>query len=344
MKDSPIKEPLVTIIIVPRERFSFTRESLESIYQHTQTPFRLVCVDGGSPRAVQRYLQTQAREKGFQLIRTDHYLSPNHARNLGLRQANTKYIVFMDNDVIVTSGWLAELVRCGEETGAAIVSPLICQGAPVHQTIHCAGGESGVRQEIDSDQVKRHMIEKIYRQGQKLPQVRDQLQRQQTGLAEFHCMMARREIFDKLGPLDEGLLNTKEHVDLCIAVGQAGGTVYLEPRSVVTYLFGSSLKLADLPFYALRWSDDWELATLHRLRDKWNLAEDEYFRAKYKSLGWRRQMAITGPLSRRLAFGCNSRFLHKILIHLEKRLNRRLTTRYARKHLRSTQKEPALSH
>lgn len=42
-------EPEVTIVVSPRERFSYTRESLESIYEHTKAPFKLVYVDGGSP-------------------------------------------------------------------------------------------------------------------------------------------------------------------------------------------------------------------------------------------------------------------------------------------------------
>jgi GT2 family glycosyltransferase len=327
---SPISDALVTIVIVPRERFSFTRESLENLYANTEFPFKLVYVDGGSPSDVKRYLEAQAREKGFYLVRTDYYLSPNHARNVGMHQVDTKYVVFMDNDVIVAPAWLSELVGCAEETGAAIVSPLICHGTPIHETVHCAGGESGVREETDGDKVRRHIIEKIYKQGQKLLKVRDQLQRQQTGLAEFHCMMVRREIFKKLGPLDESLLNTKEHVDLCITVSQDGGLIYLEPRSVVTYVSSSSLKLADIPFYALRWSDAWELASLRHLRQKWNLTEDEYFGGKYQHLGWRRQMAITAPLSRRLALGYNNRALHRILIGIEKILNRRLTNRYAR--------------
>jgi GT2 family glycosyltransferase len=324
-----MREPVVTIIVVPREGFSLTRDSLESIYQHTETPFRLVYVDGGSPRTVQRYLEAQARKKGFHLIRTDYYLSPNRTRNLGLGQVSTKYVVFMDNDVIVAPGWLTELVRCAEETGAAIVSPLICHGTPVHETIHCAGGESGVREETDGDKVKRHIIEKIYRQGQKLPKVQDQLHRQPTGLAEFHCMMVRRDVLDQTGPLDEGLLNTKEHVDLCIMVAEAGGVVYFEPKSVVTYVYGR-LKPIDIPYYVLRWSDAWELASLHRLRDKWNLTEDDYFARRYKNVGWRRQMAITSPLSRCLALGQRSERLHAILVRLEKMLNRRLTNRYAR--------------
>lgn len=332
MELSGIAQAQVTIVVAPRERFSFTRESLESIYEHTEIPFKLVYVDGGSPSQIRLYLEAQALQNEFQLIRTDYYLSPNQARNLGLAQVNTKYVVFIDNDVVVTSGWLNQLVQCAEETGATVVSPLICQGTPVHEEVHCAGGESGVMLETKGEKVRRRIIEKIYKQGRRLSDVRDQLQRQQTGLAEFHCMMVRTEIFEQIGPLDEALLNTKEHVDLCILVVQAGGTVYLEPASVVTYVPGPPLELTDIPYYMLRWSDEWELASLQRLRDKWNLTEDEYFKNKYERLGWRRKMSIIQPLSRDLPFGCSSnRLVEKILVRMDKVLNRYLTTRYARR-------------
>jgi len=55
----------VTIVVVPRERFSYTCQSLESIYEHTQVPFELIYVDGNSPAPIQKYLKTQARVKGF---------------------------------------------------------------------------------------------------------------------------------------------------------------------------------------------------------------------------------------------------------------------------------------
>ncbi len=95
MEASVRENLLVTIVVVPRERFSYTRESLESIYKDTDYPFDLVYVDGGSPPRIKRYLEDIAREKQFQLIRTDYYLSPNRARNLGLGQVKTKYVVFM---------------------------------------------------------------------------------------------------------------------------------------------------------------------------------------------------------------------------------------------------------
>lgn len=323
-------DPQVTIVVSPRERFSLARESLESIYAHTEISFKLVYVDGGSPSEVRRYLEAQAHKQGFHLIRTNHYLSPNHARNLGLAQVDTQYVVFIDNDVIVTPGWLKPLVQCAEERGATVVSPVICQGTPVHEEIHCAGGEAHIWLDIKGENVRRRAREKIHSQGRRVADLRDQLKQEQTELAEFHCMLVRRSIFEQIGPLDEAIMNTREHVDFCITVTQAGGTVYLEPVSVVTYVPGPPLKWSDIPFYMLRWSDAWELTSLHRFRDKWDLTEDEFFKNRYKRLGWRRKQTIISPLVRQLAFGQKIRWLDKILSYTDKVLNRYLTNRFAR--------------
>jgi GT2 family glycosyltransferase len=130
--------------VVPRERFNYTRASLEALYRYTDRPLRVVYVDGGSPSRVQRYLESAARDRGFDLIRSDGLLAPNHARNLALAKVRTKYAVFIDNDVIVGPGWLPPLVRCAEETNAAVVGPLVCESLPLHSTIHFAGGDSHI--------------------------------------------------------------------------------------------------------------------------------------------------------------------------------------------------------
>lgn len=49
----------VTIVVSPRERFSYTRESLESIYQYSDLPFKLVYVDGNSPSHIKKYLENK---------------------------------------------------------------------------------------------------------------------------------------------------------------------------------------------------------------------------------------------------------------------------------------------
>lgn len=318
-------KPEVTIVVVPRERFSYTRQSLESIYEHTQVPFELVYVDGNSPNPIREYLEEQSKIKQFRLIRTDVYLSPNHARNIGLAEVNTPYLVFADNDVMVSPGWLEKLMQCAEETNADVVGPLMCQEEPVHEIIHFAGGES----HIWTDQLgRRRLREKMYRQGQRVSEVREKLQRQETELAEFHCVLVRRSIFDRIGSLDEAMMCTKEHLDFCMTVREAGGKVYFEPESVVTYVPGPPLKLYDVHFYMLRWSNAWTLTSLNRLREKWDLAEDGYFQSKYKKLGWRRRATLIDPLARKLTLGLGGRVLGKVLGQGDRLLNTIITNRH----------------
>ncbi len=327
-----MSEPQVTIIVSPRERFSYTRESLESIYENTQVPFKLIYIDGNSPKDISEYLQNQAQEKGFKLIRTDYYLIPNHARNIGLAEVDTKYVAFVDNDIIPASGWLKALIDCSEDTEATVVGPLMCQYLPIHEEIHFAGGESHI---VVDAKGRRRLREKMYKQGKQVTDPRVKLERTPTELCEFHCMLVRTEMFQHLGMLDEQMLNTKEHVDFCMNVAQSGYTVYFEPTSVVTYVPTSPMRFSDLHYYMLRWSDAWELKSLAKLREKWNLAEDGYFQHKYKALGWRRRNTILMPIINILTFGIQNEFIQKVLLYgffapVEKLLNRYLTARYAK--------------
>ncbi|MCC5614039.1 glycosyltransferase [Nostoc sp. CHAB 5836] len=324
-----MNKPKVTIVVSQRERFSYTRESLESIYENTQVPFSLIYVDGGSPRHIQRYLEEQAQERQFQLIRTEHYLAPNQARNLGLQQVDSEYLVFIDNDVIVNPGWLNSLLECAQETEATVVCPLTCIGKPLGETIHLAGGEAHIFIESQETGIKRRVHEKHYFVNRKVTDVCNQLYRQKCEFAEFHCMLVRTEIFQQIGLLDEGLLSTREHIDFCLMVAEAGGNFYCEPASVVTYVPGLKFELPELAFFMLRWSDAWEIASLEHFSQKWDLmTNDKYFKKRYKRMGHRRHQGFLKPLLSRLAFGQNPLWLEKIAIALEKKLNQYISDRY----------------
>ena len=118
------------MVVVPRERFSTAIESLRSVLDHTEPPYELVYVDGNSPRAVRRAIQRLADEHGFHIIRSDRFLYGNEARNLGAAGVDTEFVAFVENDVLVTPGWLDALVRCADQTGAAAVGPLTLERNP----------------------------------------------------------------------------------------------------------------------------------------------------------------------------------------------------------------------
>lgn len=315
---------LVTVVVVPRERFSYTRESLESLYRNTKPPFKLVYIDGGSPSRIKRYLEAQSRDRGFKLIQTDHYLSPNQARNIAIREVKSGYIVFIDNDAHVAPGWLEALVRCAEETGAWVVAPLYCIGWPEDHAIHVAGGIA----HIEEKDGKRYLRQQHRLGTQRAADVRSELRREPSEMAEFHCMLVRSEVFERLGPLDESLLSTLEHIDLCLLVHEAGGSIYFEPESIVTYVPPPPFAWSDLPYYILRWSEAWNQASLQRFRSKWNLSEDDpFFVAHSRWLKEHRQIAFLFRLRSVITYSISWRLgtwmERKIFSPLEEALNRR---------------------
>jgi GT2 family glycosyltransferase len=260
----------VTLVVVPRERFSHARRSLESVYRHTRRPFSLVYVDGNSPPRVQRYLRQASLDRGFSLVRRDRFLSPNEARNLGLEHVDpaSKYVVFLDNDVEVEPGWLDALVACAEETGAWAVAPVYFEGRPADRVIHMAGGTAG----FTGGDGSRAFHEDHLHSLRRYPDVADRLERGETGFFEFHCVLLPLAVLRRLGPLDEGFLSNHEHLDLSLLIRQAGGAVYLAPGARVTYVHGL-LDAHDLEYASLRWSDDWNRRSMRRFVEKWSIDE-----------------------------------------------------------------------
>lgn len=317
-----------TVVVVPRDHWSDTVESLESVLAHTEPPYDLVVVDGGSPRATAHYLRGASARAGFRLVRTEYLLSPNRARNLGAAGVATRYVAFIDNDVVVAPGWLRALVECAEETGASVVSPLNFEGRPLHTRVHFSGGAAGVALAGDAGRAERRLVDRIEKD--------DDPRRRPTGCAEFHCMLVRRESFERVGGLDERMLSTRENLDFCMAIAGAGGSIWLEPRSRITYLPPDPLRLADLPYFALRWSDAWDLASFRHFRDKWDLAEDAYFEKQYRILGWRRrELMVQECLLRWLP---STRLRHgaeRVLRPLERAVNAWWARRDARRRTRS---------
>ena len=155
--------PLSTIVVVPRERFGSTFESLDSLFANTAQPYALIYVDAGSPPDIARRLAELARQHRFTLLRCESYLTPNQARNLALPHVATKYTVFADNDVFFAPDWLAALERCAEDTGADIVSPVTCIGKPLHSLIHHAGGSATILERDGRRLFREHQDQELMR-------------------------------------------------------------------------------------------------------------------------------------------------------------------------------------
>lgn len=300
--------PRVTIIVSPRERYGMTQQSLESIYAGAgDTPFDLVYVDARSPRRIAKWLKQASRAKGFRVIHTDRFVNPNEARNLGAAAADTEFLLFIDNDMVCAEGWLEPLLKAADETGADIVTPLICQGSPLHTYVHQATGTFTHDKAafFGTPHGQRELIDVQGYLGKKLEDVRHELHRVETDVCEFHCILVRRSMLEKIGYFDEEMYATRDHIEFCMSVLNSGGKILFEPDSIVTYVFPASntpLTLEDLDFFLLRWSPQWQLHSLAHLQSKWGLRDSDAldnFRNP-GTMNWRYKVGFAKPLARKI--------------------------------------------
>ena len=294
-----MQDAQVTIVVVPRERLSFMDRCINSVFQNTTVPFKLLYVSGGIPNQAKEYLERESSLRDFRFLIDENYLSPNRARNLALPYVDTKYVVFLDNDTLVTKGWIEGLLNCAEETNASVVGPLYLIGEFERAIIHMAGGRLHNREE----ESKRILLDEQYLFDTPIPQVTVRLRRQRCDYVEFHCMLVRTAIFDQVGLMDEKLPCLHEERDFCLSTSAAGGSIYIEPKSVVTYVPPPPCEWWDLPYFMLRWSDAWINSSVRHFNQKWGVASVRHISDASKTFtegtvvgfgrAWRRRIAGT---------------------------------------------------
>jgi len=267
--------PRVALIVVQRERFSLTQLSLESILRDQSYPFQLIYVDGGSPPAIAQYLQAQAKTHDcMTVIRREHYLRTNKARNLALPLTQTAdYVVFIDNDVVVEPGWLKSLVECAEEENAGIVSPLLLQGdpnVPEEVEVHVLAVKADFHLQASG---KRQLNIKTLMHCKKLKSVKEEFKRAAVDAVESHVMLIRRSVLDSIG-LDEVFDSMESHLDICLQAYTQGISIFVEPKARVTFLYPklvTGIYRDELAFYLFKWDEQYVRNALNYACDKWNL-------------------------------------------------------------------------
>lgn len=266
----------VTVVISPRERFSQSRRAFEALLAHTPAGCPLVYVACGMPADLGAWFARASQALGFTLVTSPEVLLPNRARALGLPHVRTPYVVFVDNDAEVTPGWIDALVRCADETGALAVGPLYLEGDPALEVIHMAGGDARrervVRQDAQGREIVTDLLHVPHRHlRRRVADVADQLRREACHHVEFHTMLLATDFCRTPGVLADGLMSLHEHVHVGMLAEEAGGAVWFEPASRVTYHQPPPWEPSDVGFFLRRWSDEWNRASCAWFDARWGV-------------------------------------------------------------------------
>jgi len=258
-----------TVVVVHRESFGCTRRTLEHVLPRLDGNPRVICVDGGSPPHVRRALESTAASRGYLLLRSERFLTPNEARNQALPFVDTEFVLFTDFETELPSDVVTVLERTARSSGASIVGPMYLERRGQDIRVHMAGG----RNQVVDDGARRTLDEAHLHAGDVLSRL-PALDAGPTEQVEFHCMLVRRAVFDD-SLLDEGLWSLREHLDLCLQVRDRGGAVWFEPEASATYTYPERMSLSDRAYWLLRWSDEWNERSLDEFGRTWRLATDD---------------------------------------------------------------------
>lgn len=213
-----VNNNLVTIIIPCFNTVKYTRFCVDSILAYTTTPYELILIDNGSADGTARYFQQLKKTivvanennlKRFEVILSKTNLGVAAALNRGIRISRGRYICYLNNDVIVTKGWLEGLIRCAKsdkKIGVAGCSSnpgtnerLFFTGCPMYKSMEdiqrTAIAVSMVRKDVYID------VELVH------------------GL----CMFIKRELINKIGLFDERFYPCgREDIDYVVRAKRAG--------------------------------------------------------------------------------------------------------------------------
>jgi GT2 family glycosyltransferase len=117
--------PKVSIVIVNLNRAALTLDCVQSIFAHTERDlYEIIVVDNGSAAAEAETL-VQAPHQ-FKLVLLNRNMFFGEASNIGAEQGSGDYVLFLNNDVKVTAGWLDGLLAAlNAEYRAGAVGPKI---------------------------------------------------------------------------------------------------------------------------------------------------------------------------------------------------------------------------
>ncbi|MFA5147124.1 MAG: glycosyltransferase family 2 protein [Candidatus Omnitrophota bacterium] len=114
------------IIMPVWNNLTLTADCIRSVFEKTGKDYRLILVDNASDEETARYLEG-LRDKSpvdVMLIRNKENLGFVKAVNQGERSSEAPYICVLNNDTLVTEGWLEEMIRIARsDPSIGVVNP-----------------------------------------------------------------------------------------------------------------------------------------------------------------------------------------------------------------------------
>ncbi|MFW9917875.1 MAG: glycosyltransferase, partial [Candidatus Thorarchaeota archaeon] len=278
---------LMSIIILTYNQINYTKKCIESILKFTSEPFELILIDNGSTDGTLSYLEQLSSAYGedhtgadkktgksrggkkkkkrasnirprnkacrsVKVISNEKNLGFAAGNNQGIAVASGDYILLINNDVVVTPGWLGRMISCAERNPkCGIVGPrsnYVSGPQLVKEVAYDTNTLSGLNK-FSKDYSEKH-------DGRSRP----------IGRVVGFCMLIKRAVIDKIGGLDTryGLGNFEDD-DFSLRAALAGFESWIAEGCFVHH-FGSRTFIGANIDYRESLNEKWEI-----FKEKWGM-------------------------------------------------------------------------
>ncbi len=221
--------PKISIIVLTYNNLEINKICMKSILEKTAYPnYELIVVDNCSSDGTREYLSELAeRIPGVEIILNEKNLGFAAGNNVGMKAADGDYIVLLNNDTVVTRGWLTAMEKHFESNQS------LGMCGPVTNSI---GNEAKIK-------VDYHSMSELERFSYNYTTKHLGEEYRNINVLALFCTMIKRQVIEECGYLDESYgIGMFEDDDYAEAVKAQGYSLVIAEDAFVHHFEGMSFK------------------------------------------------------------------------------------------------------
>ena len=241
--DRPLKvsDP-VEIIIINKDKLHLLDACISSIENHTKYPYKITIVDTGSTDVRVLNLLKNTKHK---VLHEPFNFSTNN--NSAIEKSDCKYVCLLNNDIIVSEGWLTEMMKQLQRDNVGVVGSKLIFPNDTIQHAGLAYGIAGLAYHMFIGQNKNLWKVNIIREVNAV-----------TGA----CLLVKKDIYEKAGRLNPDYMIEFQDVDLCLSIQKLGYKIIYTPYAELVHFTSisrgnptSKQAINDRGIFTTKWRD-----------------------------------------------------------------------------------------
>lgn len=265
--------PLISIIIANKDHYEDLSRCVDSILdQSTYENYEIIIVENNSEtREIKDYYEELSEHPGIRVVEFKGEFNYSRINNFGAGYARGEYILLLNNDTqVISANWLEELLMYGQREDVGAV------GAKLYypdRTIQHAGIVIG----LGAHRTAGHTHYKVNYEN--VGYMGKLCYAQDVSAVTGACLLVKKELYERLGGLDEDFAVALNDVDFCLRLRRLGLLNVFNPYCELYHYESKSRGLDDREERAARYDEE-----SARFREKWRReleAGDPYYNPNF---------------------------------------------------------------